>query len=330
MIPEQQTASQPIDFTPANNTVEHPLVFMGGIGYDEQRNREVGSAIVGLIGHRDIITISDSPRSESLGDDTVVHRHEDGLEYDLPGKLAIKLLDEDVTVRFSRLHERRARELIDAIERTGEGPVDAVFQSVDVSTGILAMHERPDLFKKVVLLDPSSVVKLPARLRYLKEEWQSRNLFKLLKRKKDLSEVTRFESKVGPLESYRRMKRSNSNGNKEASYVSSQAPLLHDVAQSENAPIVSIMTSLFDHAYTPERLLQALVSLDDISGFFVTNSRHGLGGKQEKLEQLASVLKGLENNDMVSTFMDKIHFFKGVSDEYRQKILEILKTRGEK
>lgn len=130
------------------------FVFMGGVGYDEQRNRNVAEAIVSLTGHQNIITIADSVK-EGPQDGVVLQRYPNGQEYETPGNIALKNLKTDQSeVRYSKLHADRARALIEAIESSGGKPVDAVFQSVDVSTGIIAMHERPELFKKVVLLDP--------------------------------------------------------------------------------------------------------------------------------------------------------------------------------
>lgn len=305
---------------------ERPLVFMGGLGYDEARNREVATAIISLTNHTDVISIPDS-NTTSPNDSSVVHKYSHGGEQILPGKVALKYLDDDPSlVRFTQLHERRANELIEQIEKFGEVPVDAVFQSVDVSTGILAMHKRPELFRRVVLLDPSSIIKLPTRLKYLKEEWRNGNLFDILKRRKGL-DYEKFEQQVNRREKVKRSRRSSSSGNKIASYISSQAPMLHDIAESENAPVVSIVASRFDHAYTPQRLIQALVSLKDINSFFITNYRHGLGGRKAKLEQLVGVLTG-ENEDLAKPFTDRLRFAEGIAEEYKQKILAIISSRS--
>lgn len=306
---------------------ERTIVFMGGLGYDRQRNLEVGNAIMRLADYQNTLVIEDaSPGAESH---IVVHRYADGSERELPGKVALKHVNADQSeVRFTKLHQTRAQHLIAAIDQAGGKPVDAVFQSVDVSTGILAMHERPELFDKVVLLDPSSIIKLPGRKQYLQEEWRNGNLVEMLRRKKDLDPMSRFETRPSIVKRVMRTRRTGRHGNKIASYVSSQAAMLHEIAQSKHAPDLMIIASQFDHAYSPARILQSLVSLDDVKGFFVTNMRHGLGGKQVRLEQLVDVLG--QAGQKTASFTDNLHFFKGVSDDYRQKLLDIVAARTQK
>lgn len=318
--PVPQETSTPV-------SVEHPFVFMGGLGYDQARNREVGGAIIALTGHAEVISLPDlKTKGAKIGH--FVHHYPDGTENELSGKAVRKGLHDDASVRYSRLHEQRAEELITAIEHAGSKPVDAVFQSVDVSTGILAMHRRPELFKKVVLMDPSSIIKLPPKWQYLREEWRNGNLRNMMRRKKESVDVPRFEKSATLHEKRQRFQRSTTGGNLNASYVSYQATMLHEAARAEHAPSVSIIASRFDHAYTPERLLKALISLDDIQGFFVTNARHGLGGKQTKLEQLVGVLNDTEAR--TASMLQKLHFFDGVAGDYRQKIIDIVKGREDK
>jgi len=308
-----------------SDPAERPLVFMGGVGYDEQRNRRVaGEIIVAANGYDSVISIPDeTPMGPKDG--TVVYVHPDGNERELPGKLALKQINDLPSDRFTRLHDRRATELVKAIESSGNEPVDAIFQSVDVSTGILAMHKRPDLFRKVVLLDPSSIISLPSRWQYLKEEWKSGNLRAFISKKNKSANVDRFEESAGIFDKYGRLKRSNQNGNKVATYVSAQASMLHSVAQSEQAPEVSIVASRYDHAYSPVRLLQALVSLDDVATFFITNTRHGLAGKKEKLDQLLSVLESAP--DKTADFLDRLHFAGDIAEDYRHRISEAISLR---
>lgn len=101
--------------------------------------------------------------------------------------------------------------------------------------------------------------------------------------------------------------------------------MLHEIAQSDHAPDLAIIASQFDHAYNPVCILRSLVSLDDIQGFFVTNMRHGLAGEQIRLDQLLSVLRQIGQN--TPAFTDKLHFFNGVSENYRQKIHEVIEAR---
>ena len=101
-----------------------------------------------------------------------------------------------------------------------------------------------------------------------------------------------------------------------------------EIAESEQAPSLSIIASQFDHAYSPLRILQSLVNLDDIRGFFVTNMRHGLAGKQKRLEQVMQVLE--QTDEVTESFVDRLHFFDGVSETYREKMLRIVHERLQK
>lgn len=314
---------------------EHPFIFMGGVGYDDERNRRTANAIIDLTGHSDIVTTPNIPTNSSEYD-TVVFVDNDGKERELPGRIALKQLEIDTAqARYTRLQESRAEQLITNIETAGGKPVDAVFQSADTSVGILAMLKRPDLFHEVILLDPSSIIKLPPRLKYLKEELRNGNILALLRHRKGPEENTQMHNNE-PQTSFRerlaervhKAKKTlgtRKSGITSASYVSYQASMLHDISQMDNAPKVSILSSRFDHAYNPLRLLDALISLDDINRFFISNSRHGLAKKPNKLEQLASIFSG--NLEKVSVLTEKIIVTNGIPKDYIDKILSIVNSR---
>lgn len=331
----------PIDTTFSTSEVaERPFVFMGGVGYDEAKNRLLAEKIVSLTGHREILAVSDTPISgPEYG--TAVFVDSDGNERELPGKVALKhLKDDDSTMRYTRLQETRAEHLIASIENAGSGPVDAVFQSADASVGMLAMSRRPELFKNVVLLDPSSIIKLPPRLKYLAEELRSCNIWTLIKHRKDSGEVRVQPSKAEQqpmglkeritkhVQMAKKFREYRKSGISIASYVSYQASMLHDIALMDNAPSVTILTSRLDHAYDPVRLLKALVNFDDVNNFLISNSRHGLSGKQKKLEQLVSVF--ISDTDKPTTFLERLSFGEGIPETYRNKILELVETRLKK
>jgi len=327
-IPIEQDAQFIRGSVNKDQSPERAVIFMGGIGYDEQRNLEVGSAIMRLGNYSHTVTIPDAVPS-GPSDGTIIHRYPDGSEREKSGKESLKQLGKDeASVRFSKLHAERARQLIAAIEADGGQPVDAVFQSVDASTGLLAIHERPELFARVVLLDPAGIIDLPPRREFIKQEWRSGNLLQIFRRKQKVAESERFEVPSSRFQKFRRNKRSSQGGNQIATYVSSQAGMLHEIAESEQAPRLSIIASQFDHAYSPLRILQSLVNLDDIRGFFVTNMRHGLAGKQKRLEQVMQVLE--QTDEVTESFVDRLHFFDGVSETYREKILRIVHERLQK
>jgi len=318
MSAEQATPQTDMPFQ-----AERPLIFMGGVGYDEQRNKKIAARIIASTGaYGSVITIPDEEPGVSR-EGMVVCTPGGAQEKPLPSAIGLmRSLDDDSESRFTLLHERRARELVDAIQKRGSEPVDAIFQSVDASTGILAMRQNPELFRRVVLLDPSSIIKLPSGKQYLHEEWRNGNLREMIRHQKDPAEATLFEDSLPRAEKVQSKKRSLRGGNAIASYISHQASMLHEVAQSDQSPEISIVASRFDHAYTPERLLQALVSIDDIKTFFITNTRHGLSGKQVKLDQLVSVLTGA--TDATKSYFQKLHFAEGVAEDYRTKIVDIV------
>jgi len=324
-IPSEQDTLHSRGSVNIDQIPERAVIFMGGIGYDEQRNREVGGAIMRLGNYSHTITIPDSVPAGPR-DGTIIHRYPDGSELEKPGKESLTQLGNDeAEIRFSKLHADRARLLIAAIEADGGQPVDAVFQSGDASTGLLAIHERPELFERVVLLDPAGIIDLPPRREFLKQELRSGNLSQIFRRKQKVTESERFEVPAGRFQKMRRIRRSSQGGNQIATYVSSQAGMLHEIAESEHAPSLSIIASQFDHAYSPLRILQSLVSLDDIRSFFVTNMGHGLGGKQKRLEQVIQVLKQTE--EVAESFVDRLHFFDGVSETYSEKMMKIVHER---
>jgi len=308
------------------------IVFGGGIGYDEQRNTVNGEYLLGLDPnyYNGVLTVPGG----GANDGTIVlielrdgRLYPDGERDKLSGKESLKQLGKNFAeVRFSELDEHRAEQLIALIEHNGTQPVDAVFQSADASVGILAMWKRPELFKNVVLVDPSSIIDLPWGWQLLKEEGANGILKKLtrsLKQKNDTLEGTSFEEPVSRLSKSKRRTRTGANGML-ASLVSSLAPMLHEIAKSENAPKISIIASQFDHAYSPLRILQSLVNLNDIRSFFVTNSPHGISGRKSRMKQVLEALRQTEDSP---EFPDRLHFFDGVSDDYRKQVAESISER---
>ena len=150
-------------------------------------------------------------------------------------------------------------------------------------------------------------------------------MLELAKAKLRRDKHEQFEVKPTLLEQFKRSQNSKYNGNFVASYVSAQANMLHKIAQSEHAPSITIIASQFDHAFSPLKVIQSLVNLDDIQGFFVTNMRHGLAGKQLRLDQLVSVLT--QDIHAADSFVDRLHFFQGVTKDYRKKLLDEVKKR---
>lgn len=311
------------------NTVNAPdaargLVFMGGVGYYEERNRFVGGKIIEATGaYSHVITIPD-PITDKVAADTMVFEFPHTTT-ELTIGSSLKHLHVPVQNRYSKLQEQQARALIEAIHAAGGQPVDAVFQSYDTSVGLLAMRMQPYKFRKVVLLDPSSIAKLPPRWQYLKEEWRAGNLRRLATHRKGPDESVRFEEPASKLQKRKRVQGSLKGKNKFAPYVSYQAQMLHEIAAAEHAPEISIVASRVDNAYTPERILKSLVSLDDIKTFFVTNTRHGLIGKQVKLDQLIAVLTEVPASGV--SFLDKLHFADAIPQGYRNKLRDIVQGR---
>lgn len=299
-----------------------PLVFLGGINYDQKRNQETGTKIMELAGYDSVITINDdSP--DPKRDDTVVFEYANGHTQELPSKVAMKQLNDSALQRYSRLHVRRARALIEQIEASGSGPVDAVFQSVDTSTGILAMRDRPDLFNHVVLVDPSSIIKHPRRRTFLKNMVTSGEYRMLAERSSAPHTDTSHDvGKLNIPDRIRRMRRTSRSGNIWATYLSAQSQMLHQIASFDNSPFISVVASRLDHAYSPAKIMTSLIHVDDIAEMIITESRHAISEKSDKLQQIVSVLRSKNSAGPIKKF-EKIRFADAVPASYRTKIMQM-------
>jgi hypothetical protein len=78
-IPIEQDAQFIRGSVNKDQSPERAVIFMGGIGYDEQRNLEVGSAIMRLGNYSHTVTIPDAVPS-GPSDGTIIHRYPDGSE----------------------------------------------------------------------------------------------------------------------------------------------------------------------------------------------------------------------------------------------------------
>lgn len=184
------------------------------------------------------------------------------------------------------------------------------------------MHQRPDLFRRVVLVDPSSIVKHPTRAKFFKEEFKSGNMFRSLRKPKPTEPQEQFEHSLTPFEAYKRMKKTARFGNMNATYLSAQAKQLHEVAQSAAAPIITVVASSMDHAYSPKKVLESLVDINDIAALFITNARHGINGKTQKLTQVMQALQTAV--DPQASLEQKITFADGITEKYRTQIAKLL------
>lgn len=304
------------------------LVFLGGINYDQTRNQETGTKIMELAGYDAVITIDDeSPNPKR--DDTVIFEYPNGHMQELPSKLAMKQLDDNAVQRYSKLHERRARALIAQIEQSGGKPVDAVFQSVDTSTGILAMRERPDLFRKVLLVDPSSIIKHPRRRTFFRELFRQGD-FRTLTETPHAVSGEHTTSKLSPLERMRRMRKTARFGNMWATYLSTQSKMLHEIAHMQDAPYVSVLASRLDHAYSPAKIISSLVDTDDIAELFISESRHAISKSSDKLAQIVTLLKEDVLNVNPTRLATNVHFANAVPQAYRQQIKQLLNELSHK
>lgn len=281
--PQSDTPAQP---------EQPPISWLGGMGYDEAKNqhaldyfRDLGHPVVSALTDRNLDGAPKGYWIVTASSTRIVPRV---VAYTQTAK-------PEVTLIASRQEEARADELIAHIEAEGKGPVTHFGQSADAQNAVLAAHKRPDLFKNVILLFPTGMIRKKYRTEYLREAGH------LLRDRSD--KVPKavnppdndFEAALRPttlrkkIEAAKRLKRSGGYAVAASGIAATNNYLLNDLRQKEDAPGFAMVLGLHDKIGRPERFLESLVSANDVDYILITNTAHGTNGRKDLINELLAL-----------------------------------------
>ena len=351
---EQMTPEEPpFEPTPENHLPapetqpleRNPLLFMGGMGHDVDRNegimdyfRSLGRPTLPSMPNPDI---ANAPRGYRV----VSVNHDEPRIMSRPFSY-LQVAKPDVVLISSLQQEARADELIAHIEREGKGPATLIAQSADAQNAVIAAYKQPDIVDKLVLMFPSGMVKKQKRTEYTRQGFRG-----VLERgeragKPVIMPETHFEGTDHPasvlerfllLQDKKRLLKDSGGYTMAASGTSAyNGELLHGLRHENHAPGVAMVLGLKDKMMKAERILESLVAGDDVDYILFTNGGHGMKGDKavaaealkltDKLEELRAERQAAQANGeefALGPLRDRLLFMDDVPGKERDRIREI-------
>lgn len=277
---EPYSLQSPIEADPG---IEQTLIsFLGGMGYDREKHQTALNYFHSL--GRTTLSAMPDPDMNSYPKGYRVVSTETGTKVMSRPFAYLETAKPDVVLIASRQQEARADELIEHIEHETSEPVTHIAQSADAQNAVLAAHKRPDLFKNLVLMFPSGMVKKQSRTEYLRQIASS---VREEKSEKDMIPPENdYEAMIRPTSIRERVKsgRFKKSGGypvAASAIAAYNSHLLHETRQKENTPGVAMVLGLKDKMMRPDRIIQSLVSASDVDYILVTNTSHGINGRKD-------------------------------------------------
>lgn len=298
-------------------TSQRPKYWAGGFTYDQRLNGE-GMDYLTKLGY-DVVPALSDPDIKKADKAYTLHR------FDTPAQVSTKKIANvaskpQVLLNISNYQLARAKELIKNLDNHGKAPVDAIFQSADALNGLLAMHERPDLFHNVVLAFPAGIVKQqhPAK--------SSINLFRTIYVNSLKKHKVPKESSFEPIRDSLRLPKAGGRVTVKSAAFSYQRPLLTNLRRRKYAPGVSIVVGTKDYIYRPDRIIESLGSANDVDFVLVTNSPHGIRGHQEIMNAILALFPKMEqlkaqHGDAMKPLAERLVFMDDVPQTTRNKLI---------
>lgn len=267
-----------------------PISWLGGMWYDQEKNQNA-LTFFETLGRTAVSALVDRDSRRAPKGFRVVYAT--GSTRTMPRAAAyLRTTDPEMVLIASRQEEARADELIAHIEAEDKGPVTHFSQSADAQNAVLAAHKRPDLFKNVILLFPTGMIRKKYRTEYLREIGH-----RLRGKDKEPPEVANpaendFEASLRPttlrkkVQAARRFKKSGGYAVAASGIAATNNYLLHDMRRQETAPGFSMVLGRRDRIGNPVRFLESLVSDDDVDYILITNTGHGTKGRKDLAKEL--------------------------------------------
>jgi len=301
------------------------IIFAGGHGYPASRNQIAGQYIADKLSIESVRPLPDIITRGADSSYTIATR---GIFKTVKRSEAIREASHPSTeLSFSNFQKARAHEMISSIEAQGFNSVDAIFQSADALNGLLAVHERSDLFRNVVLAYPAGIIKQPSPLKATGSVFKSIFRGRRVKHQRTTEELFEIPPSKRSLRAPSMQKGSGGFVTAAAAALSYQAPLLHELRQQSNAPNVSLVVGIDDWMIRPARIIESLAHPDDIDFMLVTDTPHGIKGRKDVIDEIVSLFPLMEQRQhdgtaqSMTSFADRIIFSQGISDEARADII---------
>lgn len=305
-----------------------PIFFAGGLGYDANRNLFTLSEISAR-GHNVLPPLRD-PLPGEVDPGFSVTENGETRQASRKETLAVAHRPE-IELSVAHYQQKRAELLIETLDSAGIGRIDAIFQSADTLMGILAAHQRPDLFADLVLAYPvlgeaPDMTDKGLIARVVAEEALTRLRREHRANRKEYS----FEDRLSRLRAARESRATKTPMGGSVIYSvgsSKQSPLLHELRQREAAPGVGILIGTDDIMLSPKRILASIQAPEDVDAIMVVNTPHGMNGRGDVLDDALELLRLTKQekarrlgSGTRMPFVNRLFFARDVSDTARNEI----------
>lgn len=302
MIKERNISLQPLDQAPDSARAElnklprdtNPVLYMGGTLHGEKENW-LASELIQSRGRRIIAPLADRI-TKNIPWRNEVHTDNGVKSASGPGAL-LEAPKKQTKAIVAAVQKARAKEVIAHAESQPE-KVTLIAQSADAQPAMIAAHEKPEFFGKLILVFPSGVDKKEEVFAYSKRAAKHPRGEKAPKTLVDPE--NNFEdpkpSSLRELGKLARRRFEGSGGWRALMSTISgyQGGLLHEMRQKEDAPAVAMVLGVNDLVAPPEQVLKSLKSADDVDFLLIVNSTHGIKGRKDLMDEILELADVME------------------------------------
>lgn len=325
------TSKEPSPVQPVDSKT--PVLIEGGFGHDHLTNANT-TGHVRRLGYTALDpladpSISDAPKGYRI-------RHADGRERTVSRLLTYFLAPmPEIALISSQQQEKRADEVIDHVKERSSGPVNGIFQSADAQNGLIAAHRQRDLFKNIVFAFPAGLVKKRGVVEYTAQMLRGAVKYRGDKHVPHSSDDFELSKRAKSLRERRRERKFAKSGGTVVARsvaVAYQNELLHEVRQGADAPGVALFLGLKDSIARPDRVIESVISANDVDRIHITNTKHGWNGSKKMMNTILGLFEDMDEimakrkaGQAVGPLAARVSFAEDVSAGDRESILKLVR-----
>lgn len=311
--------SETIRTTPA----EAPLLFLGGFGYGEYRNR-VATDQLAQAGHPVLAPPRDTTEKSRKG---FIITSPDGTEQTVSRFVAAKTnltrRSAGQIIALSQLDQAAALQAHLEKEVPEGTKVTIIAQSADAQNSLIYAANHPDDIENLILVNPAGIVAQPRLDKAAANVLGS--VLKSRQRKRTIAPEDLFEQRLT-----RRQRKLGGFARAASVALSDQRDILHDMRGSQSAPGVAIVLGLEDLIVHPESVIEGLVSANDVDRIVIADMAHGINGRKDILDAITDLLPQLseakmarDRGEVPAPLSERISFFGAIPSTVRKRFMRL-------
>lgn len=302
---------------------EAPLLFLGGFGYGEHRNRVVANQLA-QAGHPVLAPPHDTTEKSRKG---FIVTSPDGTEQTVSrfetAKTNLTQRSARQVIALSQLDQAATLQAHLEKEVPEGTKVTIIAQSADAQNSLIYAANHPENVENLILVNPAGIVAQPRLDRAAANVLGS--VLKSRQRKRTIAPEDLFEQRLT-----RRQRKLGGFARAASVALSDQRDILHDMRGSKSAPGVAIVLGLEDLIVHPESVIEGLVSANDVDRIVIADMAHGINGRKDILDAITDLLPQLseakmarDRGEVPAPLSERISFFGAIPSTVRKRFMRL-------